>query len=77
MHLLQTLLPDAKQEIKNCDKIWHQGKDYDTYMAFVTCVKIYLGLFAITDFFKSIDYSYTRYRLTDLNNKRPIIKCSR
>ncbi|VDK79291.1 unnamed protein product [Anisakis simplex] len=43
MHLLQTLLPHAKQSIKNCDKIWHRGTDYKTYMAFVTCVKLSLG----------------------------------
>uniref|UniRef100_A0A0M3I568 Nucleotid_trans domain-containing protein n=1 Tax=Ascaris lumbricoides TaxID=6252 RepID=A0A0M3I568_ASCLU len=43
MHILQTVLSNAKQEIKNCDTIWRMGRDYETYMAFVTCVKIYLG----------------------------------
>lgn len=43
IHILQTVMPDAKAEIKACDQIWHKGKDYETYMAYVTCVKITLG----------------------------------
>lgn len=43
MHIMQTVLPDAVQESKNCDRIWRQGRNYETYMAFVTCVKVYLG----------------------------------
>uniref|UniRef100_A0A7E4URF6 Nucleotid_trans domain-containing protein n=1 Tax=Panagrellus redivivus TaxID=6233 RepID=A0A7E4URF6_PANRE len=43
MHLLTTVNPGATAEIKACDAIWHKGKDYDTYMAFVTCVKVMLG----------------------------------
>lgn len=44
MHIMQTVLPDAVQESKNCDRIWRQGRNYETYMAFVTCVKVYLGI---------------------------------
>ncbi|CAJ0945122.1 unnamed protein product, partial [Mesorhabditis belari] len=43
IHILQTVIPDAMQDIKNCDTIWHQGKGYETYMAYVTCCKVALG----------------------------------
>ncbi|KAE9548867.1 hypothetical protein FO519_007918, partial [Halicephalobus sp. NKZ332] len=43
MHILQTVLPEAKAEIKACDNIWHRGQGYGTYMNFVTCVKVMLG----------------------------------
>jgi hypothetical protein len=43
MHLLQTLLPGAKAGIKSCDATWRNASDDDTYMAFVTCVKVTLG----------------------------------
>jgi hypothetical protein len=36
-------MPGAKAEIKACDAIWHRGSDYDTYMAYVTCIKVMLG----------------------------------
>uniref|UniRef100_A0A914Z9A1 Uncharacterized protein n=1 Tax=Panagrolaimus superbus TaxID=310955 RepID=A0A914Z9A1_9BILA len=43
IHILQTVMPHAKAEIRACDSVWHRGKDYDTYMAYVTCVKVMLG----------------------------------
>ena len=43
--LLKTLLPDAAQEIENCDFLWHNGTNYDGYMAYVVCVKLSLGWF--------------------------------
>ncbi|KAI6198214.1 hypothetical protein M3Y99_01898800 [Aphelenchoides fujianensis] len=43
MHILQTVLPDAKAEHKACNRIWHRGTNYETYMAFVQCCKVFLG----------------------------------
>jgi len=43
IHILQTVLPDARAEIKACDAVWHRGNNYETYMAYVTCVKVTLG----------------------------------
>ncbi|CAI5455084.1 unnamed protein product [Caenorhabditis angaria] len=43
IHILQTLLPHAKQEIKNCDAIWHNSTNYNSYMGYVTCCKLALG----------------------------------
>ncbi|RCN45897.1 hypothetical protein ANCCAN_08062 [Ancylostoma caninum] len=43
LHILKYVLPGASQEAKNCNEIWHTAKDYDTYMAYVSCVKQALG----------------------------------
>ncbi|RCN36610.1 hypothetical protein ANCCAN_17513 [Ancylostoma caninum] len=43
LHILKYVLPDASQEAENCNEIWHRAKDYDTYMAYVSCVKQALG----------------------------------
>ncbi|KAI6191105.1 hypothetical protein M3Y97_00191700 [Aphelenchoides bicaudatus] len=43
LHILQTVMPGAKAEIKACNEIWHNGSNYETYMAYVTCVKVTLG----------------------------------
>lgn len=44
-------MPSAKAEIKACDALWHRGTDYDTYMAYVTCVKTMLGLSRLNTFY--------------------------
>ncbi|CAD5227820.1 unnamed protein product [Bursaphelenchus okinawaensis] len=43
IHILQSVMPGAKAEIKACESIWLRGTGYDTYMAYVTCVKVMLG----------------------------------
>ncbi|CAI4229301.1 unnamed protein product [Auanema sp. JU1783] len=41
--ILQMAIPDAFQEYDNCNQIWHEGQNYETYMNYVTCVKLALG----------------------------------
>uniref|UniRef100_A0A914VAW0 Uncharacterized protein n=1 Tax=Plectus sambesii TaxID=2011161 RepID=A0A914VAW0_9BILA len=43
IHVLQSVMPEARNEIKICDQVWHKGTGYDTYMAYVTCCKLALG----------------------------------
>ncbi|PAV60899.1 hypothetical protein WR25_17151 [Diploscapter pachys] len=42
-HLMKTLMSEAREEFENCNAIWHKATDYDSYMAFVLCIRIYLG----------------------------------
>ncbi|KJH50634.1 hypothetical protein DICVIV_03226 [Dictyocaulus viviparus] len=41
--ILKSVIPHALQETKNCDILWHNATDYNTYMAYVSCVKQMLG----------------------------------
>ncbi|VDO57795.1 unnamed protein product, partial [Haemonchus placei] len=41
--IMKTVLPSATQETKNCDNVWHNASDYDTYLIYVSCVKQALG----------------------------------
>ncbi|XGW17347.1 hypothetical protein V3C99_002169 [Haemonchus contortus] len=43
LHVLDTLIPDAIQERKNCHDVWLNATSYDTYMAVVSCVRQALG----------------------------------
>lgn len=49
-HLMKTLMPEAGEEFENCNAIWHKAIDYDSYMAFVLCIRIYLGTQHISPF---------------------------
>ncbi|PAV68661.1 hypothetical protein WR25_18734 [Diploscapter pachys] len=42
-HLMKTLISEAREEFENCNAIWHKATDYDSYMAFFLCIRIYLG----------------------------------
>ncbi|VDL82185.1 unnamed protein product [Nippostrongylus brasiliensis] len=42
-YVLDILIPDAIQARENCKQIWHQAKDYDSYMIYVSCVKQAIG----------------------------------
>uniref|UniRef100_A0A914C4Y6 Uncharacterized protein n=1 Tax=Acrobeloides nanus TaxID=290746 RepID=A0A914C4Y6_9BILA len=43
IHILKTLRGGANTEINACESIWQKSKSYQTYWAYVTCVKIALG----------------------------------
>uniref|UniRef100_A0A914LTT0 Candidate secreted effector n=1 Tax=Meloidogyne incognita TaxID=6306 RepID=A0A914LTT0_MELIC len=43
LHILQTVIPSAKAEIKACKKLWNLANNYERYMGYVTCVKTALG----------------------------------
>lgn len=40
---LESVLPLESQEVKNCHNIWYTSKGYETYIAYVVCVRFYLG----------------------------------
>uniref|UniRef100_A0A1I7SE62 Hexosyltransferase n=1 Tax=Bursaphelenchus xylophilus TaxID=6326 RepID=A0A1I7SE62_BURXY len=43
IHVLRTVLPKAVDETEACQTLWANASDYDTYLAYVTCVKFMLG----------------------------------
>uniref|UniRef100_A0A0N5AJN6 Glycosyltransferase n=1 Tax=Syphacia muris TaxID=451379 RepID=A0A0N5AJN6_9BILA len=43
MVVIESVLPNDSQEIKNCRNIWHRSRNYETYVPFVICVRFYLG----------------------------------
>uniref|UniRef100_A0A914H5Z6 Uncharacterized protein n=1 Tax=Globodera rostochiensis TaxID=31243 RepID=A0A914H5Z6_GLORO len=43
LHILKTVLPNAQIEINACTKYWQRSEDYDSLMAYTTCVRSALG----------------------------------
>uniref|UniRef100_A0A914I9V7 Uncharacterized protein n=1 Tax=Globodera rostochiensis TaxID=31243 RepID=A0A914I9V7_GLORO len=43
LHILKTVLPNAQMEINACTNYWQRSEDYDSLMAYTTCVRSALG----------------------------------
>ncbi|CAD5228600.1 unnamed protein product [Bursaphelenchus okinawaensis] len=43
IHIMHTVLPNSVNEKNTCYKLWTNATSYDTYLAYVTCVKVNLG----------------------------------
>lgn len=43
LHVLDTVIPDAVQARENCDTVWRNATDYESYIAYVSCVKQAIG----------------------------------
>ncbi|VDM44371.1 unnamed protein product [Toxocara canis] len=41
--VLESVIPKDSQPFRNCEAIWLRARDYDSYIPFVVCVRIYLG----------------------------------